>query len=289
MDMTGAEQEHPRSVAAASLAPGARVRVKICGLTNLEDARVAVRAGADLLGFIFHPASPRFVSPDVARDIVAALKVDADTERRVEGHDPSNPQAMPASVLTCVGVFVDWPSQEVIETLAYCGLDLAQLHGEEKQYYLEAMAGRAFKALRPRTLVEAQAGAATYAALGPSKGPELLLDTYHPALRGGSGQVADWTVAAVLATQHRLLLAGGLTPNNVASAVGQVRPWGVDVSSGVEAEPGHKDHDKVRAFIAAAKNSGLATRNQLTPAAIAKLWSEVGSLAGFDHAHRTDC
>ncbi len=140
--------------------------------------------------------------------------------------------------------------------LNHCDLDLAQLHGEEDPELLALLAKRAFKALRPRSVVEAEADASRYARFGPGGGPDLLVDAYHPDARGGTGQAGDWNLAAGLARQHRLLLAGGLTPGNVAHAIRQVRPWGVDVASGVEAAPGRKDHDQVRAFIAAAKGSG---------------------------------
>ena len=140
--------------------------------------------------------------------------------------------------------------------LNHCDLDLAQLHGEEDPELLALLARRAFKALRPRSVVEAEADATRYARFGPGSGPDLLVDAYHPDARGGTGLAGDWNLATGLARQHRLLLAGGLTPGNVANAIHQVRPWGVDVASGVEAAPGRKDHDQVRAFIAAAKESG---------------------------------
>jgi phosphoribosylanthranilate isomerase len=137
--------------------------------------------------------------------------------------------------------------------LDYCGLDLAQLHGEETPELLAVLPGRAFKALRPRDAAEAANQADLFARFGPAGGPDLLVDAYHPALRGGGGKTGDWQLAAGLASQHRLLLAGGLTPDNVAAAIAQVHPWGVDVASGVEAMPGRKDHNRVRAFVAAAK------------------------------------
>ena len=135
------------------------------------------------------------------------------------------------------------------------GLDLAQLHGGEPPVVLERLQGRAFKALRSTSLAEAEADAEWYADLGPSAGPDLLLDAYHPQAYGGTGQRADWDTAAALARRYRLLLAGGLTPANVAEAIARVQPWGVDVSSGVETEPGRKDHAAVRAFIAAARGA----------------------------------
>ncbi len=207
--------------------------VKICGITNLEDALVAVAAGADLLGFIFYPPSPRYVAPAVVAEIVAALRARPVGAHRVQ----------------TVGVFVDTSPAEIGDVLRGTGLDLAQLSGGEPPHSLELLERRAFKALRPGSRAEAEADAEWYADLGPAEGPELLLDTYRPQSFGGTGEVGDWQMAAALAARYRLLLAGGLTPKNVQAAVRQVRPWGVDVSSGVEAAPGRKDHEKVRAFI----------------------------------------
>ena len=216
-------------------------RVKICGLTNLEDAQVAMEAGADLLGFIFYEKSPRYVDPRTVASIVGALK--------------SAPLSTLHSPPLFVGVFVNPALAQVTQMLNQCNLDLAQLHGEEDPQLLALLAKRAFKALRPRSVVEAEADASRYARFGPGGGPDLLVDAYHPDSRGGTGQAGDWNLAAGLARQYRLLLAGGLTPGNVAHAVRQVRPWGVDVASGVEAAPGRKDHTQVRTFIAAAKGS----------------------------------
>lgn len=208
--------------------------VKICGLTTLADAQAALDAGADLLGFICYPNSPRYLPP--AR--IAALLPNLQS---------------PTPTFRTIGVFVDEPLETIHRLLAETGLDLAQLHGSEPPVVLEQLQGRAFKALRSRSLAEAEADAEWYADLGPADGPDLLLDGYHPQLRGGAGQRADWDIAAALARQHRLLLAGGLTPANVAEAVARVQPWGVDVSSGVESEPGRKDHAALRAFVQAAK------------------------------------
>jgi phosphoribosylanthranilate isomerase len=219
--------------------PITQVRIKICGLTNFEDALAAAQAGADLLGFIFYDRSPRSVDARTVAAIINAL-------RNV------SPATSHLSLRT-VGVFVNPSLEQVVRTLDYCGLDLAQLHGEEAPELLAALPGRAFKALRPRDAAEAASQAATFARFGPAGGPDLLVDAYHPTLRGGAGQTGDWSLAANLAGQHRLLLAGGLTPANVAEAIAQVRPWGVDVASGVEAAPGRKDPSRVRAFIAAAQ------------------------------------
>jgi phosphoribosylanthranilate isomerase len=215
------------------------MHVKICGLTNLEDALAAAVAGADLLGFIFYEKSPRNVDARTVAAICIALR--------------NVPPATFHLSLRTVGVFVNPSLEQVVRTLDYCGLDLAQLHGEETPELLAALPGRAFKALRPRDPAEAASQAAIFARFGPAGGPDLLVDAYHPTLRGGAGQTGDWSLAANLAGQHRLLLAGGLTPDNVAAATAQVHPWGVDVASGVEATPGRKDHNSVRAFVAAAR------------------------------------
>ncbi|MGB4801935.1 MAG: phosphoribosylanthranilate isomerase [Anaerolineae bacterium] len=214
-------------------------RVKICGLTNLEDALVAIAAGADLLGFVFYAKSPRGVTAAQAASIIQEIR------RRPYGQ----------GAVQIVGLFVDAPLHEMQETILACQLDLVQLHGGEPPHWLEQLAPRAFKALRPTSLDEAAAEAEWYADLGPPAGPQLLLDAFHPQLYGGSGRLGDWALAAGLAPRYRILLAGGLTPDNVRQAVRQVRPWGVDVSSGVEAAPGHKDPEKVRRFVAEAKQA----------------------------------
>ncbi len=206
-------------------------RVKICGNTRLEDARQAVEAGADLLGFIFYPKSPRRISIGDARAISRALRGQA----------------------ILVGVFVNEPIEAVEAALAEAELDLAQLHGDETLATVAAFGGAAFKAMK--SAMAAGASAEEYAGAGPTdpNWPQLLLDADHATLYGGTGQRADEGLAATLSRQHRLLLAGGLTPDNVAAAIAAVRPWGVDVASGVEAEPGRKDHARVRCFIEAVR------------------------------------
>lgn len=220
------------------------VKVKICGVTNVTDAREAMTAGADLLGFIFFSHSPRHVTPEQVRDILVTLE----------------PERM--GVRT-VGVFVNESPQAVAQTLSFCGLNLAQLHGEEPPETLglednqSPLRGRAYKAMRPRSAEEATRLAQRYAlpAWLQARGhlPALLLDAYHPRLRGGTGETGDWDLASSLASQYPFLLAGGLTPTNVAQAVRIVKPWGVDVASGVEDTPGRKDHSALHAFVEAAK------------------------------------
>lgn len=237
------------------MTPPVRTRVKICGLTNQADAEAAVDAGADLLGFIFYEKSPRAVDIRTVAAIVGAIK---NAFRSPVDGSMARPADQNASVTRpsprCVGVFVNASLEQVVYTLNFCDLDLAQLHGEEPPELLAALTARAYKALRPRDAAEASQQAAAFGRFGPADGPRLLVDAWHPALRGGSGQTGDWTLAAALAAQQPLLLAGGLTPDNVTAAIRQVQPWGVDVASGVEAAPGRKDHAKLRAFLAAVKS-----------------------------------
>ena len=225
------------------------LKVKICGLTNLADAQAAVAAGADLLGFIFFPQSPRYVPPEQVREIIQALEL---------GRRSPTTDRRRLSAVTTAGVFVNESSAAVAQILDFCGLDLAQLHGEDlPEMVTGELHGRSYKALRPRSLDEALDLASRYAPAsslgGEEHQPALLVDAYHPHLRGGTGETGDWSLAAALAGRYPLLLAGGLCPANVVEAVRAVRPWGVDVSSGVESAPGQKDHAAVRAFVAAAK------------------------------------
>lgn len=209
-------------------------KVKICGITNVGDARVAAEAGADLMGFIFYPPSPRHVMPDQVRDIVIQLR-----------------SQLPISGLRFVGVFVGQSPEIVAQILDFCRLDWAQLHGAEPPETVAALMEQEFgviKAFRVRdgaSLNEIERYQAT----------AYLLDAYVPGQPGGTGHRFDWKLAADASKYCPVILAGGLTHSSVAEAVNTVRPWGVDVSSGVEAEPGRKDHHKLRRFIAAAKSS----------------------------------
>ncbi len=221
-------------------------RVKICGLTTLEDASCAAEAGADMLGFIFFPRSPRYVPPAQAQHITQTLRA-----------------TLGARAPKFVGVFVDASPEVVQQIRQQVGLDLLQLHGSEPPALLAALSPYAFKAIRPRTLDEALQTAQTYILARPIlRGcePQLLIDTYHPTQQGGTGRLGNLGIAAGLAHRYRLLLAGGLNPTNVALAISQVHPWGVDVSSGVERRPGHKDHARIRAFIQAVREADTATR-----------------------------
>jgi len=189
------------------------IRVKICGITSLEDASLAVRLGVHALGFIFAP-SPRQVSPDAVRDIVRGI---------------------PPLVQT-VGVFVNDAPSRVREIMGFCGLDLAQLHGDESPDDCEALTPRVIKALRLKD-ESSLAAAETYR----NKVRAVLLDSYMKGRRGGTGTTLDWDLAArALKIGIPVILAGGLNPGNVRRAVSVVRPFAIDVNSGVEERPGRK-------------------------------------------------
>jgi phosphoribosylanthranilate isomerase len=221
---------------------GAPTRIKICGLTNLDDARCAAAAGADFLGFILYPKSPRYVNPEQIAAITWAIRAEFG-------------RAAPR----CVGVFVNEPPEQVRACLDAAGLDLAQLHGDEPPAEVQRLHPYAFKAIRPPSGADAEASVALYRPTFPENGslPQLLLDAYHPGRFGGTGLQVDLTVARPVAHQCRLLLAGGLAPETVGAAIRTVRPWGVDVSSGVERAKGIKDRARVKAFIQAVKGQAL--------------------------------
>jgi phosphoribosylanthranilate isomerase len=202
----------------------APVRVKICGVTRREDALAAVRLGADALGFNFWPGSKRYLAPAAARDIIRSLP----------------------PLVTTVGVFVDPSRDEVVAAAAVSGVQLLQLHGDEPPEACRRLPLPVLKGLRvtgPETLALLQRyqGVAGFLLDAPSAG------------YGGSGRTFDWSVAAEAAARATVVLAGGLTPDNVAEAVRQVRPFAVDVASGVESAPGLKDHQLMSRFIGAAK------------------------------------
>lgn len=202
------------------------MHIKICGLTNIDDALAAIDAGATHLGFNFYPKSPRYIEPAACARIVSVIRS--------------------PSTVCLVGVFVNEPPTHIAAVLDHCGLHFAQLHGEETPERLAALPGRAFKAFRGIGTSHA-----AYAhARGEGRAPAFLIDGHSPALYGGTGRVADWSAAQAIAATYPIFLAGGLTPENVAQAIALVKPWGVDVASGVESTPGKKDPAKVRAFVA---------------------------------------
>ena len=199
-----------------------RVRVKICGIRTLEEGRVAVDAGADALGFNLWPRSPRYITPESAREIVAAV----------------------SPFVTCVGVFVNEDAGRVRELASDLGLGAVQLHGDEPPEYCSGFdTVKVIKAIR----------------VGPEFDPALLksyrvsailLDAKLKGSYGGTGRTFDWHFAIEAMQYGPIILSGGLNENNIADAIEQVRPAAIDICSGVEAEPGRKDLDKLRSFMA---------------------------------------
>ena len=203
-----------------------RTRIKICGITRLEDAHMAVELGADAIGLVFYAPSPRSIDPEQARAIIAA---------------------MPPFVTT-VGLFVDPAPEQVESVLRRCSLGLLQFHGDEMPDFCRGFGLPYIKAVRVRADADLVQYLSRYRA---AQG--WLLDAYHDELYGGTGESFDWKlIPRDLA--RPVILSGGLAPDNVGAAVRQVRPWAVDVSSGVEAAKGVKDAAKIAAFIAGVKN-----------------------------------
>ena len=202
------------------------VKVKICGITNLDDALVAVEYGADALGFVF-AHSPR--------------KVTVRAVERIAGKLPP--------FICKVGVFVDSDLETIKKTMAYCHLDLAQLHGDEDPDYCAALFPRAIKVFTASGLPSANE-------LTRYKAAAYMFDNDKKSTLNGAGQKRLWQLARKAADYGTVILAGGLNPENVNKAIRSARPYAVDVSSGIEAKPGRKDHDRMRAFIAAAKSAG---------------------------------
>jgi phosphoribosylanthranilate isomerase len=204
------------------------VIVKICGITNPEDGLAAAEAGADALGFVFCESSPRKVLVPIAAEIARNLP----------------------PLVVKVGVFVNAPEELVVRAIGECGLNLLQFHGDEPPDYCRQFGLMSMKAFRIRD-------ASSLAELANYTTDAWLLDAYSPHKPGGTGEKFNWDLAVEAQRLGRpIFLAGGLTPDNVAEAVRKVRPYGVDVSSGVEAAQGKKDLGKVKAFIAAAKAAG---------------------------------
>jgi len=206
-------------------------KVKICGITNLEDALLSAELGADALGLNFYAKSPRFITPEKARALVEGL---------------------PANVLT-VGVFVDAEINTIEDAVRTIELGAVQLHGKESPEFVKVLRGRlgipvikAFKIsnpFQPEDVLLFDADA-------------ILLDAYSPALYGGTGETFDWTIARQIRDVFpKIYLAGGLSPENVWSAIGEVGPFAVDACSSLEASPGNKDPEKLRRFIAEAKRN----------------------------------
>jgi phosphoribosylanthranilate isomerase len=201
------------------------MKIKVCGITNLDDARLAVELGADMLGFIFYAKSPRAVSPAVAAQICRQLNVEK------------------------IGVFVNETVPVIQSTLTACGLTGIQFHGDEPPSFCRQFNVTAIKALRVRD-------AASLTVAAEYDVDALLLDTYTDSQHGGTGRTFDWQLAVQAKQFGRpIILSGGLTPENVREAIATVQPYAVDVASGVEQSPGRKDPEKLRRFIAACKIS----------------------------------
>ena len=201
--------------------------VKICGITNMEDAVAAVEYGANALGFIFHPGSPRSIEPDTAKKIIFSL---------------------PPFTVT-VGVFVDRDISEICKIASHSGINVIQLHGSESsEEYVSCR--KVIKAIRVKELTDLEQISSYKAASA------ILLDTYSHNRIGGTGETFNWNIALEAKKFGRIILAGGLTPENVEKAVKMVRPYGIDVASGVEgAYAGRKDHKKLKSFIEIAHNA----------------------------------
>jgi len=197
-----------------------QIKVKICGMTQLKDALFAVEQGVDAVGFIFYKKSPRAVMMKTVREIITKLPPLVDT----------------------VGVFVNESAERLNKIADYCGLDLVQLHGEESPAFCRKIHRRVIKAFRVKDVQSIK-----QLEKFPVSG--FLLDTFSDDLHGGTGKSFDWNLALPAKKMGPVVLAGGLTPRNILQAVRQVRPYGVDVCSGVEKSPGIKDLEKVRAFL----------------------------------------
>jgi phosphoribosylanthranilate isomerase len=207
------------------------IRIKICGITNLEDALLAAALGADALGFIFYPPSPRSIAPDAAQAIIAHLP----------------------PFVSSVGVFVDEAAATVKELAAAVGLDWLQLHGQETPEYCRALSRRVIKSFR----IQDESSLSALAAYRDVV-QAFLLDTYKKGLIGGTGETFDWDLAREAKKYGPIILAGGLTADNVAQAINMAHPWAVDLASGVEARPGKKDPEKVRGFFAAVRGAVIS-------------------------------
>jgi len=213
------------------------VKVKICGITNLEDGRAAIAAGADMLGFNFYPPSPRFIEPAQAREIITRLKAEsADLQ------------------VTMVGIFVNEPSESVLQIVEETGIDAVQLHGDESPEFCAELrrilnGQRVIKALRVKQDFQVSD-------VNRYEVDAIMLDAFHEELRGGTGRTFDWELARTTRElAPRLFLSGGLTPENVAGATVRVRPYAVDACSSLESRPGHKDALRMKEFVQAARRS----------------------------------
>jgi phosphoribosylanthranilate isomerase len=203
--------------------------IKICGITNIADVLCAAACGVDAVGFIFHAASPRYITPEKAKRIIAALP----------------------RVITTVGVFVNREADEVERTVEECGLDLIQLHGNESSTYCRRFPPeRVIKAISPRTPEDLRG-------LDAYRVRAFLVDNGDARRYGGTGKTSDWGLAAKIGASHPLILAGGLGLENIIEALTGVAPQAVDLNSGVEQAPGIKDHDRMRRIVGMIRQAGL--------------------------------
>lgn len=199
-------------------------RVKICGITRIEDALLAEELGADALGFIFYPGSKRFIEPGRAGEIISSL----------------------SPYLTTVGVFVNQSRDEINSFIEKSGISLVQLHGDESPEFCSGLTHKSVKAIRVK-------GPSDLERVELYQGEAILFDKYSDEQYGGTGESFSWDLLSGLTTNKRIILSGGLTPENVGEAISIVKPYAVDVSSGVEDSPGIKNEDKMRKFIEAVR------------------------------------
>lgn len=200
-------------------------KIKICGITNMEDAQAAADFGADALGFIFYKESKRYVDPQVVKSIISSLP----------------------PFITTVGVFVNQALDEISQIKKTTGIQVAQLHGDETSEFASSLSIDVIKVIRVKDKSDLDK-VAQYSAQA------ILFDTYSDQEYGGTGESFDWEILNNLLSEKKIILSGGLNPENVLEAVQIVRPYAVDVSSGVEDTPGKKDHTKIKKFIGAIKN-----------------------------------
>jgi len=209
------------------------VKIKICGIKNLDDARLGVEAGADMLGFNFYRRSSRFIEPDEARKIIDSLKCESE--------------------VIAVGIFVDEPLESVIEMVRVSGVGAVQLHGDESVAYCADLKS----ALNGITIIKALRVNDSFQAETATSYPvdAIMLDAFHESLRGGTGKTIDWEIAEnTRKLVPQFFLSGGLSPENVAEAIERVQPYAVDACSRLELSPGRKDPSRVKAFVRAARS-----------------------------------
>ena len=216
------------------------VKVKICGITNLDDARAAIETGADMLGFNFYHRSSRFIDSNAAREIIEAVR----------------PKDSAQAPVKFVGVFVNESLKNVMRIATANRLNGIQLHGDEGVEFCAALKNGTFKPFVIKVLRTGQN--LDFAKLEQYAVDAFMVDAYDSKLRGGTGRIADWTFAREAAKKlPRVFLAGGLSPENVGEAIGVVRPYAVDACSSLEISPGKKDHERMRRFVAAVRASKL--------------------------------